>query len=213
MQKNKIILVLALGMMFTPLFVTKAVETTTSVKTLTPNTANILQAEQNRITMIKAQLAKEADAVKQKIENRKSEIEKTITDIKDVTKKKLDLKTQQSVRTIIEKIYSNLNAQISKINKVDAKISEKINNLEKKGQNTPEIRAQYQIAKTSLQKTEAETVTTIMILIEQTSKETSKEALRVVVKIAEEGIRDTAREYRKILPLLAKAEGDNSIKN
>lgn len=218
MTKNKIILGLSIGLLLSPLLQLRAetvVSTgaTTNVPTKTISPAKDSLAEKAKLAELKVKLMKETATLKKDLETKKIEMQKKIGDKKDVVKKKLEVKSQEKVRLILDRIYNKLNAQLNKIETVDAKISTKINDLEKEGKNVTEVEVQYNIAKQALDKAKAEILATRMIGVEEVTKETSKEILRETVKTAEDTIRGIGAEYRKVLPLLAKVEGDNSIKN
>lgn len=211
MQKNKIILVLAIGLMFSPVFSLKAVETTT-VNTNTTTQVKIKDQAKDatKIAELKAKLMKETDALRKNLETRKTEIEKKITEKKDSVKKKLEVKSQEKVKTTLEKIYNKFDAQMGKLSSVDAKLFAKLALFEKEGRDVSQAKAQYAIAKASLDKTRVEIIAARTVAVNQTSKETAKETMRDLVKNTETSIKATAEEYRKLLPLLAKVEGDNS---
>lgn len=216
MQKNKIVLVLALGMMLSPLFVINGEVTTTTTANTTVNTQNQnikrdpIQ-EKAKLEEMKAKLMIETEILRKNLETRKTEIEKKINDNRVEKKVRLELKAQERVRIILEKIYNKLNDQLGKLSQVDVKLLLKINAFEKEGRDVSLVKAQYTIAKTALDKAKSEILTATMISADQITKETSKETIRELVKTAEESIRTAGAEYRKILPLLAKVEGDNSV--
>lgn len=218
MIKNKIILGLAIGLLFTPLLHAKAENVTTTATTTSATTQPVSAAknssiEKAKVAELKAKLMKETDALRKDLEAKKAEMQKKIAEKKDVVKKRLEVKSQEKVRTALNKIYDKLNTQLNKIETVDAKILTKITAFEKEGKNVTAVKAQYSIAKQAFDKAKAEILATRMIASEEITKETSKEAIRETVKNAEDTVRGIGAEYRKILPLLAKVEGDNSIKN
>lgn len=216
MQKNKIVLVLALGMMLSPLFVVNGEVTTnttanTNVNTQNQNIKRVPIQEKAKLEEMKAKLMKETEALRKNLETRKAEIEKKINDNRVEKKIRLESKAQERVQVILNKIYNKLNDQLGKLSQVDAKILLKITTFEKEGRNVSLVKAQYTIAKTALDKAKSEILTATMISADQITKETSKGTIRELVKTTEESIRTAGAEYRKILPLLAKIEGDNSV--
>jgi len=216
MQKNKIILVLALGMMLSPLFVINGELTTTTtantnVNTQTQNIKRDPIQEKAKLEEMKAKLMKETEILRKNLETRKAEIEKKINDNRVEKKVRLESKAQEKVKVILEKIYNKLNEQLGKLSRVDVKLSLKINAFEKEGRDVSLAKAQYTIAKTALEKARVEILAERMIAVNQVTLQTSKGTIRELVKTAEESIRTAGAEYRKILPLLAKVEGDNSV--
>lgn len=207
MQKNKIILILAMGLLFSPFIGVKA-ETvaptdTTSVNGETTSPTKGTAAEKAKIAGLKAKLMKETEVIKKELEAKKLEMQNKIAEKKDVLKKRLEVKSQEKVRLALDRIYNKLNIQLSKIEAVDVKISTKIAAFEKESKDVTAAKAQYEIAKQALDKAKEELSATRMVGAEEITKETSKEALRETVKTAEETVRAIGREYRKILPLLA----------
>lgn len=209
---------LAMGLLFSPLFQVKAEDVTvttttaTNVTTETTSPTKGTAIEKAKIAELKAKLMKETEVIRKDLEIKKVEMQKKIGDKKDVVKKRLEIKAQERVRLALDKIYNKLNLQLNKLESVDAKISTKITLFEKGGKNVIAVKTQYDIAKQALDKSKAEILATRMIGAEEIMRETSKEAMREIVKTAEDTIRGIGAEYRKVLPLLAKVEGDNSIK-
>lgn len=185
MTKNKIILMLAMGLLFSPFMSVKA-------ETATPT----------EIAGLKAKLMKETEVIKKDLEAKKLEIQNKIAERKDVVKKRLEVKAQERIKITLDRIYNKLNIQLNKLEAVDVKISTKITALEKEGKDVIAVRAQYDIAKQALDKAKGELSATRMVGSEEITKETSKEALRETVKTAEDTIRAIGAEYRKVLPLL-----------
>ena len=211
MKKNKIILVLSVGLLLSPFALVKAVEAvplveTTTIKTPTTNNANDILDEKAKIADLKARLVKETAAIKNNFETKQVEIEKKIAAKKDITKKKLEAKAQEKVRVTLEKIYNKLNSQIIKLSQVGIKISTKIFGFENDRRDVTDAKVQYNLAKIALEKATSDVLATRMVAVSQIAKETTKETLRDLVKTAEESIKNAGSEYRKVLPLLARLE-------
>jgi len=213
MHKNKIVLMLALGLMISPFFAVQAVVTTDTkippVKSRDAIVAELkakIKKEPNTVKIdpetLKVNLMKETDAIKKNIETSNVETTKVIEGTKDSAKTKLAVKAQKNVNTLLEKIYNNLNSGIQKLKTVDSKIFAKINTAEKAGLNVTRIKDQYTIAKTALDKANADILSTKMSATEQINQETSKETLRALVKTAEDSIKAAGVEYQKIIPLI-----------
>lgn len=199
MQKNKLILILGIGMILTPLFMIQAATTPTPLK----------PEDQAKIDALRASLIKETKVMKTNLGTSRAEIEKQLASTKSSTKKILDIKAQDRINILIEKIFSKFNTKIDKITQVDTKISSKLNTFEKeKKVDVSKAKEQYIIAKKSLDKTIADILATKMIITEQVTKEISKETIRTLVKSLEEEIKSTASEYRKILPLIAQSNDE-----
>lgn len=197
MQKNKLILILGIGMIFTPLFMIQAVTTT--------STTSIKESDKAKIEALRATLIKETAQMKASLGTSRTEIEKQLIKSGVGIKKNLDIQAQGRIRIIIEKIFNKLNAQLGKLSQVDIKISQKINSLEKEGVDMAKAKEEYVIAKTALDKANANILATRIIATEQLSKETSKEAFRSLVKTAEESIKTAGSEYKKVMLLIIKA--------
>lgn len=213
MTKNKIILVLALLLILSPLSTVKAVETATGTASTSVTTApqNIQDSaqEKKRLEEMKARLKIETEIMKKNLEDRKIELEKMITATNTGKTKKLDAAPREKVQNLLKNIFTKLNAKLTSLTQIDYKISTKIDRIEKKGVDVTEIKAQYKIAKDLLFKANSDALAARMTAIDQTMVETTKETMRALVKSAEESIKTAGGEYRKILPMLAKLEGDN----
>lgn len=213
MKKNKIILALALGLILSPMFVAKAGVTTpaTNVTTKSEEIKKDALNEKAKIEELKAKLMKETEIMRNNLALKKAEIEKKIADTKGEIKTKLETKSQEKVRATLESIFNKINVQIGKLSQIDMKISAKIAELEKAGVNVTNAKAQYTIAKATLDKTTAEVIATRMIAMDQIGIETSKGTLRGLVKQAEESIKATGKEYMKVVPLIAQIKNDNKV--
>lgn len=201
MKKNKIILVLALGLLLSPMFVINAeVEVKRDpIK------------EKAKIEEMTAKLMKETEIMRSNLTSTKTLIEKKITDTKGEIKTKLEIKSQEKVKSVLESIFNKMNVQISKLSQVDTKMSAKIAELEKAGVNVTNAKAQYVIAKATLDKTIAEVTAIRMVAIDQVGVETSKGTLRGLVKQAEESMKATGKEYMKVVPLIAQIKNDKVV--
>jgi hypothetical protein len=232
MQKNKIVLFLALGMIFSPLFVLQAEDTSTSAdaganvsvqknidiiknslenrKAIINNAKDLINKrvedikaiKDTTIANLKANIEQRITALKTNIEARKAEIEKKIAAKKDEIKTKLAAKAQERIKKLLENIYGKLNNKIEKLSEIDAKILAKINTAEVNGVNVAAAKVQYTVAKAALDKAIVDLSATKTASIDQTSIQTSKDALRSLVKTAEDSIKAAGAEYRKIIPLI-----------
>ena len=289
MQKNKIVLMLVIGIILSPIFVLQAEETPEATNTSTTiqikttkeirqgakndiknlkesvrkevndtkkniiasskeqsvavkqdiekqieiiKTSTILTAEQKKIEIQKLQEKRIADlkviiearqkeiksnvgakitALKNNIEARKIDIKKIISEKKDIIKKKLATKNQEKVKAMLEKIYTNLDSRIEKLTSVDIKILAKINDSATKGIDVTVSKAQYTIARTALDKAITDIAATKAVSIDQTKVQTSKEAIRALVKTAEDSIKIAGTEYRKIIPLIIPGESATGV--
>jgi hypothetical protein len=204
MEKNKIILMLAIGTLLTPVLSLQAVETAKAVTTVqTQNTTNVPALDKAKMEELKAKLMKETEVIRKNLATDKAQIEKQLTLVKNEVKIKLAVKSQETVRTLIDNIFNKFNTQLGKLSQVDGKISEKIGILEKSGANVTNAKAQYTIAKAALDKTTSEIMALRVVSTDQISAETSKATFRSLVKQAEESIRATGSEYMKIIPMIA----------
>ncbi|MFA6392617.1 MAG: hypothetical protein WCW54_00825 [Candidatus Paceibacterota bacterium] len=212
MKKNKIILVLALGLLLSPMFAVKAeVATTTNTPPTPEGVKRDPIKDKAKIEELTTKLMKETEIMKNNLTVKKALIEKKITDTKGEIKTKLETKSQEKVKLALESIFNKINVQIGKLSQVDMKISAKIAELEKAGINVTNAKAQYTIAKASLDKTTAEVIATRMIAIDQVGVETSKGVLRDLVKQAEESMKATGKEYMKVIPLISQIKNDKVV--
>jgi hypothetical protein len=209
-MKNKIILVLALGLIVSPLFVKAETTTTTTNVTVTPTQGVKIDPlkDKAKIEEMKAKLMKETEILRNNLITKKAEIAKNIADMKSGAKKKLEVKSQENVTKILESIFNKMNTQVGQLSQVDIKISNKIAELEKAGINVTDAKAQYTIAKASLENTMAEVMAMRTAAIDQTSVETSKDILRNLVKQSEDSMKATGKEYMKIVPLISQVKND-----
>lgn len=199
MKINKLFLIIGLGVILIPFWGVQAVVSTTKT-----TTGTMSEADKVKFDALRLKLEKESAEFKASLGTSRAEIDKKLLETKDAIKKNLDSKAQARVRVIIEKIFTKLDNQAGKISLIDTKIGQKISDLEKEGSNMSKARAQYEIAKISLSKTNSEILALRVAATEQLSKGTSKEIFRSLVKTAEESLKNTGNEYRKILPLLVK---------
>lgn len=210
MERNKIILMLAIGTLLTPVLSLQAVENTKATTTVqTQNTTKVPTIDKAKMEELRAKLMIETKALKNNFDIQKTEIEKLLAEKKGETKSKLVIKSQEKVRTILDNIFNKFNAQLGKLSGVDSKISIKINALEKSGVNVSAAKTQYAIAKASLDKTTAEVMAIRMVLTEQITINTSKGTFRDLVKKVEESMKTTGKEYNKIIPLVVSR--DNKV--
>jgi hypothetical protein len=210
MEKNKLILMLAIGTLLTPVLSLQAVEnisTTTAVQT--QNTTKVPVLDKAKMDQLKAKLMLETKAIKGNLDIQKTEIEKLLADKKGEVKTRIAIAYQEKVRTLVDNIFNKFNSKTSKLSEIDAKVSTKMNTLEKSGVNLSEARAQYAIAKASLDKTISEVMAIRIVLMEQITTDTSKGTFRDLVKKAEESMQATGKEYNKIIPLIVSR--DNKV--
>lgn len=198
MQKNKIILMLTIGMILSPILTIQAVTTTTKI-------------DPAKIEEFKAQLKKEAESVKSTIGTDKTLIESKLNS--QEKKVVLAKKSKDKINDLVEKIYNKFNTQIGKLYKVDEKMAAKVSGLEKDGADVSKIKAQYAVAKNMLTKTNSEILATRAIINEQVSKEIAKSTIRTLVKSGEESIKKVGEEYRKLLPMMAPENGNETSRN
>ncbi len=211
MIKNKIILILGVGLMLSPVTSWAAAKSVTPTK-MDPKNLEVLMKKDPEALKLKIQKDIN-DRLKKRIEERSLQIaEKVSKDISSV-KIKPGAVAQKNLKTTIEKIYDEVENKFSKLSIIDSRLSLKINAFEQEGKNVAEIRDQYDTAKTALGNARIEIDSTKNVAFTQIGIQTSKEELRSLVKMAEEKIKLAGEEYRKLLPMFAKLEGDNSIKN
>ena len=211
MKKNKIILILAVTMMISPIFTLQA-------ETTSPNTNLTNEQKKELFLKIKNQSNKEIkiniestkEVLNTDIEARKTEVKKIIAEKKDA-KKKLSIKSQEKVKATLEKIYTNLDASIEKLTGVDLKIMKKVATIKIVNKEVPIALAQYTIAKKALDKAITDIAATKAVSIDQTSVQTSKEAIRALVKTAEDSIKAAGTEYRRIIPLIIPGQGAGNV--
>ncbi len=205
MQRNKIILALAIGTILSPVITIQAVETTSTIKVnATTQSQNIIKnptADKAKIEELRARLMVETKILKENLDIQKIGIEKLLAERKGEIKTRLVLQSQEKVRVILDNIFNKFNNQLGKLSEVDIKISAKINALEKTGVNVSAAKAQYALAKASLDKTKSEVMAINLALMEQVTVDTSKETFRDLVKKAEESMKATGKEYNKIVSL------------
>lgn len=204
MMKNKIIFVLAIGLMFSPFASLVAVETidTTAVKTI----PKVSDAEMKKnADALNAQVLKEQiDNLRNSVQARGLEIAKTLSWDTTNKKIKLEVKAQERVRVIMNKIYTKINDQLSKLSILDNRMSSKINAFEQEGKDVTTLKAQYTIAKAAIEKARVESISTSTVFSSEISLEISKEDIRSLVKTTEESIKTAGGEYKKLLPLFTK---------
>jgi hypothetical protein len=240
MTKNKIVLVLMLGMILSPIYVLKAEDSTsvnttgnievqknndiiknsteqrnaiktTAKKYIDQKLGEIKTMRDETIANLKTNVEQRVTALKVNIAAKKSEVEKKIAAKKDEVKIKLATKAQDRVKKLLENIYGNLNGKITKLSEIDVKILAKINTAEINGTNVTAPKAQYVIAKASLDKAIVDVNATKAASIDQTSIKTSKDAIRLLVKTAEDSIKTAGAEYRKIIPLITPVISDTKV--
>ena len=211
MTKNKIIFVLAIGLILSPATSLVAAKSTQPEK-IDPKTFEALAKKDPEAAKLKMQQDIK-NRLQKKIEERSLQIAEKVS--KDTTSiKTIPGKTaQKNLKTTIEKIYDRIENNLSELSILDSRISLKINAFEKEGKDISKIIDQYDTAKTALGDARTEASSAKNVAFTQISIQTSKEELRSLVKMAEDKIKAAGEEYRKLLPLFTKLEGDNSIKN
>jgi len=212
-QKNKIILVLTLGMMLSPILALQAAGATNTTKANThtqnntqPNTIenkNAIKVTPAELEALKAQLMKGTDAFKKDLDAKKITLGQQISADKTAAKIKLTAKAQEKVISALDSIYTKLNTQIEKLSQVDIKILNKIDTAESKGSNVVQAKAQYTIAKAAIDKATADIIASRTVAVDQTNTATSKEALRTLVKSSQDSIQVAGDESRKLLSLIS----------
>lgn len=214
MKKNKIILTLILGVVFlAPTLVVNAATIVANPTVATP-TQKTTVPELNKINQeVMREILNEQVEAKKTVEIRKTEIKKRIEDNKTETKVLLETKKQEIVKKALEKIFNSLYNKQVKLEEIDAKISPMIKSNKDQGKDVSAIEAQYKIAKMALENVKGDIFETRMITIDQVKVATSKSVMRDMIKTSENKIRAVGLEYRKILPMLAQTEGNNSTKN
>jgi hypothetical protein len=146
----------------------------------------------------------EKAAIKVKMDARKAEIKGKIEARKDENKVKLEAKAKDRVKALLANVFKMLSNQIDRLSKVDKRIGEKIAALQTSGIDVTAMNTQYVIAQTALAKAKVDVEATSSISTEQADTETSKEALRSLVKTAEDSIKAAGAEYRKVIALMPK---------
>lgn len=203
MQKNKIIFILAVGLLLFPLLKIQAKENEPNTENIKRVVNTITSKERERVSEIREKLMSETAIFKDKLEVRKAELEKKMSERKSEIKKKLEIKSQQKVKTLLDNIYNKLNNKINKLNQIDAKILAKIILLEKNEVDVTGIKSQYNISKSALEKARADLLASREVSASQITAETTRGSLRTLVKEAEDSIKSAANEYKKIIPLIA----------
>jgi len=203
MIKNKIILALIIAGLLSPVLIASAVENVN--KTATPTIAE--KQKESVISPITEE---------QKINNLKElsnfVLNKKIDERKNEKKKVLSAKSKNIISPILAKVYKNLEEKIKKIEVIDSKFSARISILEKEGKDVTTLKEQYNIAKFELTKTKVYLLTAATLSVKQITTSTSKGIIRDLVKEIENNIKKIAKEYKKLLPMFAQLEGDNSFK-
>jgi len=206
MIKNKIILTLIIGSLFSPLFAVNAVENTN--KKVAPTTTNNTVAEKAKPELTEAQKVERGS-----IEIRTMLLNKKIDERKNEKKITLSAKSKNVILPLMAKIYKNLDEKVKKIEAIDLKISTRIEILKKEGKDVSKIEAQYNIAKLELTRAKAGVLAASTLSVKQIMAGTSKGVIRDLVKETENNIKNAGDAYRKMLPMFAQLEGNNSIKN
>jgi hypothetical protein len=119
--------------------------------------------------------------------------------------KKLDVQAKARVRQQIENIYKRLTNHINKIVEIDGKVAARINVIAEAGVNVGEIEVQFKKAQAALDKAKADVEATKALAADKTATTTpsvSKDALKTLVKTAEDSIKAALKEYRLTIDLM-----------
>jgi len=212
MKKNKIILILVFGtIVFSPLFIIQAA-TSDTITTTSLQKATDLEIKKAKEEAVKKMKEKEIEANKN-TELRKKEIEKRIKENNQEEKTILKLKKLENVKSLLEKIFNQLLDKQLKLTEVDKKISAMIKTSKDEGKDVSLLENEYKIVKMNFEKAKGDIFETRIITMEQIKVATSKSVLRDMIKTSEDKLKAIGAEYRKLIPMLAKLEGDNSINN
>ncbi|MFA6355458.1 MAG: hypothetical protein WCW65_03475 [Candidatus Paceibacterota bacterium] len=199
MIKNKIILILVIGIIFSPLFILNAAEPINKTTAININEADV-------------QLQKEQKIMKGSVEIRKAILKTKINERKNEKKTTLKIEAQRRIKVLLDKIFVNLNDRLGKIVILDYNFSAKIATFEKEGKDLSEIKTEYNIAKLELTRAQASISAALILSVEQIKAGTSKGVIRDLVKATQESIKTAGDAYLKLLPLLIKIEGSNKTK-
>lgn len=159
---------------------------------------------------LQANNAKRVEAIKENLEMRKksvearrlelkSELEKLRADRKDAIVKKLDTNAKKRVAKKIEDIYKKLEGMITRLTKADSEIVARITKISDAGGDISSITPLIDVAQAALSKAKTDVEATKTALTAETNTETSKEAIRALVKAAEGSIRSAAEAYKKVM--------------
>ncbi|NVN97296.1 hypothetical protein HXX01_03655, partial [Candidatus Nomurabacteria bacterium] len=143
MIKNKIILTLIIGSLFSPLFVVNAVETVN--KKVAPANTNSAATEKAKPELTEAQKVEQGT-----LEIRTMILNKKIDERKNEKKKVLNTESRDRILKVLNIIYKNFDTSVKKIEEIDSKISTKIEILKKEGKDVTTVQKQYDIAKFEL---------------------------------------------------------------
>lgn len=212
MKNNKIILALIIGVVFlAPTLVVKAIETVKPVVSLEAQKTADLELQKKKEALLKEAIDKQFE-IQKTLDIKKAEIEKKSGNNSE-KRVSLETKKQESVKASFNKIFDKIYSKLVKLGEIDAKILALIKAKEAQGKDVSAIKNQYDMAKIIFDKTKGQIFEARIITTNQIKVATSKSVLREVVKKSEDNVKDIANEYRKILPMLAELEGNNSINN
>lgn len=119
--------------------------------------------------------------------------------------KKLDVNAKARVRQHIENIYKRLSHHLDMAVEVDGKIAARLTLMSENGIDTNAAETQFKKAQEALEKAKADVAATKSLASDQTATTTasvSKDALKNLVKTAEESIKAAVKEYRATIEIM-----------
>lgn len=156
----------------------------------------------NRQNVVEA-LKDNAEDRKKAVEARRLELKSQIDKIKaankDARMKKLDEKAKERVGNKIGSIYKGLEERVARLTKIDAELSARIATAANAGNDTSAAAALLTTAQAALTKAKTDVEATKVALAAEANASTSKEAIRTLVKTAEDSIKAAGEAYKKVV--------------
>ena len=160
------------------------------------STTDAIQAvREGRRTDLMANRASTTEAISTKKTELLQEIAKRKTD----KKKKLVDKSLTAVQDAVGKVYSNLNDKLTRLSKVDASLTSKLNELKNNGTDVTSASALLVTAHTSLAKATVDVQATASLIHDQTATSTSKEILKGLITTARTSVKTAGENYKKVV--------------
>jgi hypothetical protein len=156
----------------------------------------------NAVRKVEA-LKENMDARKKALEARrvelKAQIDKIKAEQKDARMKKLDEKAKERVAGKLNDIYKNLDERIARLTKVDVEVAARITKIGSSSVDISAAAALLVTAQTALSKAKTDVDATKAALAAEANASTSKEAIRALVKTAEDSIKAAGAAYQKVI--------------
>jgi|GEM_PF-6621621 len=161
----------------------------------------IMADRKARVEALKENQAK----FKTAMEARRKELSAKLKENKEARSVKLEIAAKQRINVQLGNIFNRLNQHLEKTIAIDARIAERLNAMDEEGKNVEAAAEQYVKAQAALGKARTDIAAAKALTSEQTattSPAVSKEALRTLVKTADESLKAALVEYRKVVELL-----------